>query len=991
MFKRTRISSGVLLAIGGALLVPVSSALAQQEGQRIEVTGSRILSANALSPAPVQVLTSADIAASGAVNLQELILKNPAFGTPTISRTNSNFITSSVGVSTIDLRNLGEDRTLVLVNGRRYVAGQSGSASIDLNTIPTDFIERVEILTGGASATYGSDAVGGVVNIILKRSIKGINLDATVGESEKGDDRLKKFSASFGANSGDGKSRMLGHFSVSQQGAVYSKDRAVSAVDGFSEALGFTGENADLFVNHTPFFSSFAPQGRFFYSTPNPLFGTPPTPPSTTPRPAFLAANRTFDANGNLIPFSTNGPAGDGVGATGYNRNAIRTIAVPTDRLLFAANGEHQISDAATVFFEGTYAATKTTSRLEPYPVDSTGGTNPIYAGAKFVPAEFLVNGVKTANPLIPAALFNLLTDRDGDGMKDYNFTRRLSDIANRGNTADRDTFRFLTGVRGDISKTWSYDTYLAYGFTKEAQIGTGQVNAANFRYALEAIPGPNGTVICRDPVARASGCAPTNVFGANTISPEAARYIHAPSSLITKITQKFAGATLSGEPFTAPAGPVGMAFGVEYRKETSSDVADALTQVGGNLGNARPVTEGSFDVKEAFAEIRMPLLKDLALVKTLDATAAVRSGKYSTAGSTTSWNAGLDWAINSTVRFRATSALSTRAPNIGELFQGANQTFPSGLVDPCVGVTATSTGAVSEACRKDAGVNANIAANGAFTLTQADLQGISGFNKGNPSLGAEKGRSTTFGVVLTPQLGQGMGNAAFTFDYYKIKISDAINLPGRQFQLAQCYGGDARFCKDITRRQAAIGANSAGALAIINSSVENTGGQYNEGVDVTANYATKIAGGQFSSRLSYTYLIKAWTKTTPDSDLDPSTGELGSARNRWTLGLNYDYGNWGLKTTTTYTGTSYLDDQFLVPNDIPKEAGKIAAKTYVDAQVTYNLGKAQLYFGVNNLFGTKAPLIPSGLPGNDTGVETDAGTYDAIGRRYYLGARYSF
>ena len=193
-----------------------------------------------------------------------------------------------------------------------------------------------------------------------------------------------------------------------------------------------------------------------------------------------------------------------------------------------------------------------------------------------------------------------------------------------------------------------------------------------------------------------------------------------------------------------------------------------------------------------------------------------------------------------------------------------------------------------------------------------------------------------------------------------------------------------------ITRRQTAIGSNSVGALAVINAGQENTGGQFDEGVDFSDNYANKLGGGQFSSSLKYTYLIKAWVKTTPDAELDLSTGELGAARNRFTLGLNYDYGKWGLKTTTTYTGVSYLDDQFLVGSDYPKEAGKIAAKTLLDAQLTYKVGKADFYFGINNLLGTKPPLIPSGLPGNSTGVETNAGTYDAIGRRYYLGLRYS-
>ena len=975
LFKRTQVCSAAVAALGGALIVGASPASAQT-AERVEITGSRILSVNAVSPAPVQVLTSADIAASGAINLQELILKSPVFGTPGISRTNSNFITSSVGVATVDLRNLGSDRTLVLVNGRRYVAGQSGSATVDLNTIPTDFIDRVEVLTGGASASYGSDAVGGVVNIILKKSIKGVNLDASIGQSEKGDDTLKKFSASAGANSADGKSRMLAHFSVTQQGAVYSKDRANSAVDGFSEALGFSGDPADIFKNHTPFFSSFAPQGRFFYTS-----------------AAGTKTSRTLDANGNVIPFSTNGPAGDGVGATGYNRNAVRTIAVPTNRLLFAANGDHQVSDAATIYFEGTYSATRTTSRLEPFPVDSTGGTNPIFAGGKFVPAETLVNGVKVKNPYIPQALFNLFTDRDGDGLKDYNFTRRLTDIANRGNTADRDTFRFLTGVKGDLSKTWSYDAYVSHGFTKEAQIGTGQANAANFRYALAVVPDANGTPVCADPIARASGCAPANVFGTNTISPAAANYLHAPSSLETKITQTFAGATVSGEPFSMPAGPAGVAIGVEYRKETSSDVADALTQLGLNLGNARPVTKGSFDVKEIFGELRLPLLKGLTMVKALDATLAVRGGEYSTAGNTTSWNAGVDWALNNTVRVRATSAVSTRAPNIGELFQGPNQTFPPGLSDPCVGVTAVSTGAVSEACRKDPGVVANIAQNGKFTLGQADLQGISGFDLGNPKLGPEKGRSVTLGIVFSPRLPDGWGDVSLTTDYYRIRISDAINQPGRQFQLNQCYGGDAKFCKDITRRQTAVGANSAGALSIINSSVENTGGQYDEGVDLTANYSTKLGGGRFSSRLSYTYLIKAWKKATQVADLDYSTGELGAARNRWTLGLNYDIGSIGVRSTLTYIGRSNLDDQFMVANEFPtgQGFGVISAKTYTDVQLTYTLGKAQFYLGVNNLLDTKPPLIPSGVLGNNTGVETNAGTYDAIGRRYYGGVRYSF
>ena len=973
MFKHSKLCTGLVLAFGGLVIAPgIASAQEAKVLQRVEVTGSRILSYNSESAAPIQVLTSADIAASGAVNLQELILKSPVFGTPGISRTNSNFITSSAGLATVDLRNLGSDRTLVLVNGKRYVAGQSGSSTVDLNMIPTDFIERVEVLTGGASSSYGSDAVGGVVNIILKKSIKGLNLDVSTGQSAKNDDKLAKFSGSFGTSSADEKSRLMAHFAFSQQGAVYSKDRDISAVDGISTAVAVTGEEADIFVNKTPFFSSFAPQGRFFVGS----------------------TSRTFAADGSIIPFSTNGPAGDGVGATGFNRNALRSIAIPTDRNLFALVGDHALNESANVYFEGTYSNTRTKTRLEPVPLDSTGGANPLYAGGGFVPAEFhrgtqaVPNIVK--NFYVPNALLALMTDRNGDGLKDFSFTRRLSDVANRTSTAERDSFRFLTGIKGDISNTWSYDTYLSYAFTKDVQQGTGQINAANFRYALEAIPDANGNPICRDPIARASGCVAVNVFGANTISAAAANYINAPSTISAKITQKFAGGTVSGEPFQLPAGPVGVAIGVEYREETSIDQADALTATGGNLGNARPITEGGFTVSELFAETRLPLIKDAPFAKSIAVTGAVRSAKYSSVGTTTSWNAGAEWAVNSTLRFRATSAVSTRAPNIGELFQGASQTFPAGLTDPCVGVTATSTTAASEACRKDAGVNANIATNGKFTLTQSDLQGVSGYNQGNPDLKAEKGKSITYGLVLTPKLGNGLGDFAFTTDYYRIQIEDAINAPGRQFQLNQCYTGDASYCKDITRRQTAVGASSAGALLLINSGSANTGGEFDEGVDITANYANRLAGGQFTSRLAFTRLLKKWSKATPDADQDFSNGELGAAANRWTLNLGYDIGAWGFKGSATYTGESYLDDQFLDGNGFSKESGKIAAVTYTDAQVAYKMGKAQLYFGINNLFDTKPVLIPSGVPGNSTGVETAAGVFDAIGRRYYVGLRYS-
>jgi iron complex outermembrane receptor protein len=249
MFKKSKISTGVLLALGSALAMPVYA----QSTDRVEITGSRIRALNAESPSPVQVLSAEDIAQSGAVTLQDLLLKNPTLGTPAISRTNSNFSTSSAGVALVDLRNLGTGRTLVLVNGRRYVAGVPGETAVDLNTIPTDFIERVEILTGGASATYGSDAVAGVVNIILKKNFNGMVFDVSKGQSSKSDDKRDEVSLTLGANGADGKSNIMAHFGYTKQGAVFSNKRA--PIDDIPTAY-LTGDGNDQLSFTDGFLSS---------------------------------------------------------------------------------------------------------------------------------------------------------------------------------------------------------------------------------------------------------------------------------------------------------------------------------------------------------------------------------------------------------------------------------------------------------------------------------------------------------------------------------------------------------------------------------------------------------------------------------------------------------------------------------------------------------------------------------------------------------------
>ncbi len=928
-------------------------------GADIVVTGSRIASPAAASASPLQVIGAEQIQQQGAINVQEVLLQNPAFGSPGISRTNSSFATQGAGAATVNLRNLGEDRTLVLVNGRRFVSGQPGSQAVDLNVIPTQFLERVDVLTGGASAVYGSDAVAGVVNLIYKTKFDGLQMDGQLGISQYGDGFDRQVSLLGGKNFADGRGNIMLFGSYSKEGTVLKRDRSTEAG---SSAVDSTSN--DIYPNDPfrPFLSSYAPGGRVY------------------------AGNQTFSYNtGSLVNCT-------GVSCGGFNRSDYRYLAVPVERYVAAGRANFEVSDAANLWLEGNYAKTKVNTVIEPFPLDSTFG---VVGASGQVPIQTVVGGVTYRNPFVPDAIYNAATDTDGDGLRDISFNRRLSDFGNRTSAASRDLFRVAGGVNGKfLEDRWSYELYGIYGQSKEHQTGTGQFDTRRFLQALNAYRDPtSGQIVCADPAARAAGCVPANIFGIGTLAP-AAGYLAVPTTLDAKVTQTVFGGNVTGKLFSLfGADPIGINIGTEYRRETSSNTFDLLTQQGLNGNNALPATSGSFHLWEGFGEAIVPIIQDKPFFHSLSLRGAVRVSDYSTVGTTFSYNYGGEWAPVEDVRFRVIKARSVRAPNINELFQPAQQDFPSGLLDPCAGVTLAQTGTLATNCRAAPGVLANIAANnGTFTVSQADKQGITSFGGGNLNLQEEKGDSFTAGVVINPRSIRALRNFVLTVDYFNVQVRDAIIFTPLQFTLSQCYNqSNQNLCSQIVRRPAVQGGNSAGSIDQVNTTYINSGGLKTSGIDTTVTWRQNLAdwglGGTLGLRGSYTHLISGYTTPTPNSDRDYFAGEIGAPRDKFTINGSLDLDGVGLTMTGTWLSQSSVDDQLTGERPGSDPAVRVRPQFYLDSQIRFRTAdKFEFFIGGDNLLNNKPPYIAD--IGSSAGQDTDAGTYDPLGRRYYAGVR---
>ena len=932
--------------------------------ETIVVTGSRIRRPDLESASPVAVVDAQQIQSQGIVNTQDLLQKLPQVGIPGLSRTNSNFLTSGNGVATINLRNLGDSRTLVLVNGRRFVPGVAGTSIVDVNNIPADFVERIEVVTGGASAIYGSDAIAGVVNYVLKTDMQGITARAQYGLTSRGDNPNYTASITGGTKFGsDGQGSIILNGTYSKDLGLLSNKRAISAQDCSAAGCGPQS------------YSSYPAQGRFQFTNAN---------GASTNAGGFASNLFTFNPDNSVV---TGFPTG-----YGFNRNAVRRISTPIERYLAAGAAQYKFSDAVTAFLEGTYAKTKSSSQIEALALDSG-----LDVGA----------GYAIDNPYIPAAIRQQIIARNSDGIASNDvtsiaFRRRQNEVFSRSNTNSRDTFRIAGGFRGDISPKWQYEVSGVYGQLKD-NTRSQDIDITKYANALDAVTDATGMIVCRDPAARAAGCAPINLFGYNTASAAASTYVQSdvPRSVAIKNTQFVANASLSGSLFTLPYGDVKVAVGGEYRREKSSENWDALTNAGLNSGNQTPDTVGQFNVKEAFGEIDIPLLKDLPFVNSLSLQGAARYSDYSTIGTVFSWNAGGEYSPVRGLRFRGNYAVANRAPNIGELFSSASETFPS-VQDPCDGVTAASTGTYANACRQIPAIAAAVRNGGTFQYTLADIQSINGFDGGNRNLTEEKAKTITLGAVIAPDQIRGF---SLTVDYFNIKLDNAIGIVPRATSIQQCLlTSQPQFCNNVIRY------DNTGYIRTVNAQNINISDTKTSGIDVNLRYGRAlglITDDRLDLSVLYTHTISYKSQSDPAAPVNSGVGNLefgGVFRDKVNATASYSAGPFSVNWTATYLSpmVDTVRDEFAEYADSIDLAPEIAAhneikaRIYHDVQLRARVGEEskqmEMFFGVTNLFDRKPPkLEDSVFYGTITGTTTAADIYDPIGRRFYVGAQLRF
>ena len=925
------------------------------EPQEIVITGSRLARPDLTSSVPILVAGADMLDNRGIENFADLATQLPQFA-PSYgqSRTQSTFSgTATSGLNLINLRNLGTVRTLTLLNGRRMAGGGPVNPSVDLNTVPTANVARIEVITGGASATYGADAVSGVVNIITDKSLRGLRVGASYGVSEKGDNKNSDLYVRFGSDLGDGGYvQLTGQYDY--QGFVGCSSRWFCAEDFLwnPPAAPVRGPNA---------YSAVGAKGTFF------LIGANGLPAINATR----IGNSFTDASGNLIPFVTS--------RDGYNRNADRTLAIPTKRYLFAADAEYPINDLVSAFLEVNYGRSEIKGEFEAHPFQSSAAGS-LFGGGPGVPG--LQTSIPVDNPFIPQALRNAAIAR---GQSVIQWQQRMAGIGQRGATNDRETMRFATGLKGGFQisegKDWNWEVSYVNGRTKLDAITEGLVSTRNLYYGLrvEADPANPGGYRCADAGARASGCVPINPFDGYDAAE--AKALNVTAGVKGKSQLQDILAYASGDLIELPGGNLGLAFGAEYRSFGGfldySDVINNAQVTGNQIADVNKVTTKT---QELFIEGIAPVLGDMPFVRRLTIEGAFRRSDPNRGDSYSTWRYGGTYEPIKDLKLRVMRARSVREPVPGEL-GGLGQTFGT-VIDPCAAALRNANPTRAANCLA-AGVPAN------YAPPQSAQQSVGGFVGGNPDLQPEKATTLTFGAVVQPSFVPGL---SLTVDRFKIKLKDLINTIGRQAKANACYDSGL-FCGDVVRGTNPNVPGATWVLVSVNDQLTNVAALDVRGVDISVRYDTRLLDGKLSLTGLGTLYDKAKSRPLPGaSSVDllgfagGSTSDQGFVKFTGNANVNWQgLGGLSLNYNLRYIGKAKTSP--FAPDTYPT----IGDRFYHNARVGYEFAKKyEIYAGVDNILDSDPPMFPTSTAGTQA-LDTVPALYDVFGRSYYAGVKLKF
>ncbi|TKB44674.1 TonB-dependent receptor plug domain-containing protein [Thalassotalea mangrovi] len=941
----TFLSSAVLIALNSLSTNVYAQDEAVEEVERIEVTGSRIKRTDLETPVPVTVIGRDDILETGALNVADVLNQTPVAIAGT-DQSNSAFTTGSVGLNTTALRNLGESRTLVLVNGRRFVSGVSPSVgyAVDLNAIPASMIERIEILKSASSAVYGSDAVAGVVNIITRKDFEGVELNAQTGISAESD--REKYTVNMTAGNSWDTGSVTMAIGYDDDKGLKSSDREFSE---FDQAIVLDDDGNEVIGN---IFSSFPPAGRVGgYNTD----GTP--------------FNGASDDSGDR-----------------FNRASYRQLVTPIERKYAALNIKQEVSDSLEMFTEVNWNTSKTNdSTIEPVPFDAITDV--------YLPDRGGEVGLLVGNPMVPQGLRDALI-ADGLTLNDPlpGLVRRMVEFGPRSTDVERDTIRIASGFDWDISDSWVVNAFISWGKTDQRQESGGQVNIERTALAFDVVDDGMGGLKCRNDLAVLQGCVPLDLFGAGTVTPEAVDYIKVPAKVFGQAEQFVTGASIAGElPFELPGGYMGLAAGIEHRLEKGVFQPGDLAQTGASSTNKSEPTDGSFYTNDVYAEVSLPILDALIV------DAAARYADHEIVGGQTTWNLGLEFSPFDDLMLRTSFATAVRTPNIADLYGGRGETFAN-VSDPCNNLQADGSDGldanVRANCLSIPEIAARVAAQGEFALTQIEAQSTGGTIGGSTTVQEETADTFSAGFVW-----QIIDDLSMTVDYYDISIEDAIATTSRTTVLTRCFDVDpSTFDPTCTDPSGQIGAirDANGALVEVNSGTSNENNFDTQGIDFELSYRLETGVGDFTADLVWNHLIEYIQTSIEDGSEIDFTGQVFTPENRANLNLGYELDSWAFAWRMRYWDSSVdsVDGSNFNFTDFAalEGANVFPSVVYHDIFATWYITDAtNVTVNVRNLFDKQPPFAGQGFASGGTGINTVSEAYDVTGQYFQFSLTMQF